>query len=160
MSRARQLLEEYETSFRMGSKYIEIFSNPTFSELRDIGEEVRFIADPKKKIVYAWHPDALHDDACPRLGYGSQWERKVLLPGLASQDGTQYIAHTSESLEFLNTRHEENREFAQTILKADWSWVNRYISISDLLTLLKITWEKEPVSMAQMLKNRELRQKS
>lgn len=151
------LTEKYNSSFKLGSKYIEIFENPSFSELQEVGEEVRFIADPGKKIVYAWNPDALHDDACPRLGYGRAWERKVLLPGIAQRLGSEYVAHTSESLEFLNTRHEENKKFAQTILGTDWSWVNRYISISDLLSLLKRTWKEEPVSMAQMLKNRELR---
>jgi len=57
-----QLLEKYLTAFKPGRHSIEIFINPSKSEMNEIlkaeggsNARLRFIADSKKKVVYVWN---------------------------------------------------------------------------------------------------------
>jgi len=141
---AHQILEEYKTSFRIGSnKYIEIFSNPSQKELLSCGDEIRFTADAIKKEVYVWNANlAIHDDANKILGYGSLWFKKPILTGIAQKKGSTYYAYRSDELETMNLSPPGSQELLSEILSYDWNFVDRYIEIKDLLQLLSDKVEK------------------
>jgi hypothetical protein len=139
MITASQILEEYKTSFRIGSNYIEIFSNPSKKELLSCGDEIRFTADADKKEVYVWDGNlAIHDDANKTLGYGGLWFKKPILTGIAQKEGSTYYAYRSDELESINLSPPGSEEFLTKLLSYDWDFVNRYINIKDLLQILSI----------------------
>lgn len=57
------LLEKYLTSIKKWGHIIDVYINPTPTELKDIQGEVRFIADAANKKLYIWSAmTALHID--------------------------------------------------------------------------------------------------
>jgi hypothetical protein len=76
MTRAGQvlaLIEEFETAMKAGGRYVEIFKNPTTSDILTIKKTgstvVRFLLDRKKKAVHVWDGyGALHDRVEKDLG--------------------------------------------------------------------------------------------
>lgn len=67
----KTFLEEFKTGVKHGKKYFEIFVNPTSKEIREAGKNtnniVRYIIDKKKKKLYIFPANLLHDEASEEL---------------------------------------------------------------------------------------------
>ena len=117
----------------MASDYIEVFVNPSKKEMLDAssqgeslpadrpGKNVRFMADLKKKKVYAWSPNITHDTvikSMKNLGYreGGGW-----LLGTATQQGGKFVMTASDSRIGVDSPAE------------NWEWADKYIKITDYL---------------------------
>jgi hypothetical protein len=152
MIKAIQILEEYEKmckSFQMSGKPARytIFKNPTLKEIREAedeggaaasgGGEVRFIADNATKDIYVFSAFlANHNDARTCLGLKciSDVENKYVcgsqLDGTAERIGTKLIMNESDMIG-------AEKKFRDAIFAQDWSWVERYVNISDYFEILK-----------------------
>lgn len=127
-----QLLEKYldtiEYSLVPGLKTsVEVFVNPSSKERTDMLNDkdsypsgsLRFIADDKKKVVYAFASSTLHSDVWEKIGDGrSLYKEDSLLVGTLQKVG-QVVKYESN---FLYWDNPWNR-----LMKKDWSWADRYI---------------------------------
>ena len=158
MLTARQIIEEYEAAKTVGKNYVEIFSNPTKSELDSFnGEHLRFIADATTKKVYvADAVIAIHYDikkilrlkvppSSTKIIYEIKSEPGCSdwLEGMAWRHGDgMYKMLNSDQLFGLQDYSEEGSEkvpaelakkVLSELLEKDWSWVDKYIKVTSWL---------------------------
>jgi len=138
MSRARNILEKYFTSFRSALGMVDIFINPSKGELRELGTEVRFIADIKSKKVYAFDASkANHGHVWRRIGDSRDYREPTLLMGSA----TNGVMTDSHVLRYGHLRPSIHDQPFPTWSWKDWTWVDKYIKVTDYLK--KYRQEKE-----------------
>jgi hypothetical protein len=169
--RFRQLLlkEEFSQGVKVAGQYYEVYVNPSVREMDEVadrvdpkkkfgwdnawikyqnkeGQYLRFTALPNKK-VYVFSPFLLHEDLCKTLGYNLKED--TYIHGVALKINGRWTAVEAHNIEFmLKHWHEPEvykriREELERFAKVDWSWINKYISISGLLsTFVKETKEK------------------
>jgi hypothetical protein len=147
MNKAQQILEKFfkGTKGRFGS-YTEVFVNPTGKELEDLKsttryQEVRFVADPVTHQVYVWDSDAeTHPLMMSKLN--SKWSSDTwrtaagLLLGTAKWSGNKFVLEYIDRLEFMP------REKAVEHFRKDWTWVDKYISVTPFMKKYKSQWVK------------------
>ena len=163
MITAKQIIEEYEASRKIGRNYIEIFSNPSQSELTTFkGENIRFIADASSRKVYVANADKvihyimkdmLHlkppsnitvfiFNGVSEIGC-SYW-----LEGEAAKRGQSYKvtnldqigalrAYASGNIESEESSAEDAQKVLTELLERDWSWVDKYIEVTPYLRRVK-----------------------
>lgn len=131
------IFEKY--AFRIGMD-LEVFENPTPKDFREIGsDEIRFIALHDKKKVYAWDAyQLLHADVSQKLRPPTDWETDPnRLEGMAIIKSGKAKAVKSDQLLCLSGQGPSNfytsEELFREVMNRDWSWVNRYINIKDLI---------------------------
>jgi hypothetical protein len=84
------LSEEWETSFTYGNHLIDIFVNPTSSDIKELfskldvkinpKKEIRFIANAKTKKVYIWDASLVHHaEVSHKLGFSHPGEYDGLI---------------------------------------------------------------------------------
>jgi len=125
MSRLKQYIkEEFFLGFKYGGEYIEVFVNPSKKELKRI-PEIRFIADNKKKKVYAWDSEfAIHTDVWDKIGDSRDiYDSDTLLSGLAKKVGGKWKMTESDTYEF----------GGNLINGGDFKWCDKYIEVSKKL---------------------------
>jgi hypothetical protein len=144
MIRATQILEAYHSSKRIGKNYVEIFKNPSSSELTKEfrGGEIRFLADPQHKDVYVWDAaiathDDLQDETLP-----NDMSIDEVIAGQAEKKGKSYVAYSAANIAFsLDDPEGFDKEDFEILLKTveqDWSWTERFnISLTKLVKGLK-----------------------
>ena len=116
------LKEEFEDAFKNDKgEYIEVFKNPNSKEMKQLtwGNEVKFIADRRTKILYAFSPEkTIHDEVINNMG--RNFLQAPLLLVTAKEIGNKYtIVSANRSSDF------------KTKL-SDWNWLKKYFfSISD-----------------------------
>lgn len=120
MIRANHIVEEYETAFKINKEYIEIFSNPSRQEMRDLGDVIRFVAHGPTKKLYVWDAYlAMHNEILYRLGLTKSWDKIDYLKGTAKSEGGHYDVT-------ILTFGELGGELLRQLCKKDWSWTTTY----------------------------------
>ena len=124
-------------------RYYEIFVNPTPQEMNDAGSQstlytdvvgVRFIAYLKTKKVYVWSSDVVHRELMDKIidNFPEFKEKGNALFGTAEKVSGKWDMTASDFMEGTQSYTLINK-----ILDQDWSWVNRYIYVTDFLNHLK-----------------------
>ena len=118
------LLEGYHSSYTIRGKYIEVWTNPTRSDRRKLGDDIRFIADPHKKIIYAWDADlAVHSMMLRRLDLVRNLD---LFCGDAFFLGDNYKMNGSDLSGKVYIKDEWDN--LQEVLDQNWDWLEKYFS--------------------------------
>lgn len=132
MIRARDMLivEEFERGFKIHNDYVEVYSNPTRDELKELGEVIRFVAHLPSRIVYVWDAYlAMHDTILDKLGLTKPRDRIDYLKGTMKREGNSYNV-------IILTFGELGGEKLRQLCQQDWSWTSRYGV--DLKTYLRV----------------------
>jgi hypothetical protein len=123
-----KMIEEYLKGF-VGShlqRYVEIFVDPTPREMRDMGKDIRFLADNRTKHIYAWPAfSAIHHEVVDELGLEGARSRGDILPGTAEKFGGKYVMTSSEYLQYI-----DKSGIIDKVIQQEWGWVDRYIEVS------------------------------
>jgi hypothetical protein len=137
------MLEEYFTRmklFKTGTDSVEIFVNPSNREIqKDLGNEVKFVADLKTKEIYVWaeygplhqsfwqekmhrnlYSDVLSKKAI--LGYADKISGKLVMSGF---DGAHFM-------EELFVKVLATTDAIDSFIKS-LSWINRYVDTKKLM---------------------------
>jgi len=138
------LKERFEIGFRFYGESFEIFTNPTKREFKEIGQDypmIRFMANKKNKRVYIFRVRGyVHNQAWNELkkqgiekggGYYSEAKKGNILGGYCELKGGKWIILSSDTLE------SEPRTFSK-IIKGDWSWVDKYVLVTDYIEKLRL----------------------
>lgn len=112
--------------------YHEIFKNPTLSELKDLGQEIRFVAFSKTKELFVSDAELLHDQIYSILR-GKEFDvSNPSISGLAAKKGSKYEVVQSNLISWLFVHTDFGYEkYIKTIKKIDWSWIDRYLGFSN-----------------------------
>ncbi len=119
--------EEFFDAITRLDSYYEIFINPTSKELDEVSkqteiatyeESIRFVAIKKKKELYVWSADVLHQYMLNKIDfkYGTDKYGDYLIGIIEKREGKWVM---------LNSNYTE----MGSLIK-DWDWVNKYIDIS------------------------------
>ena len=157
-----RLSEEWLKAVEANVNFVDIYENPTSSDFKEIFKNrkhnlLRFIADNKSKKIYAW--DAyigIHYDVAYELGYISRWENKDkdCLFGEASINGSRAVSSVSAiSTDIFIWYYKRISSSGGVVslslkkeledrIKIDWSWTNRYIDCTPVVSKLKEGFQK------------------
>jgi hypothetical protein len=121
---APQILEAYFDLIKVDwlKEPSPIFINPDRSEMTEIGEWIKFIANAQKKEVYVWKLDrAQHGEVTKKFGLPS-YKEKQMLAGIACRESGLY------SIQFSDLLNNEDQTVLRDKLKRlnDWSWLGKY----------------------------------
>jgi hypothetical protein len=122
------LLEKFLTAFKKYGHTLEIFENPTKSELREIGDVFRFILDSKRKKCYIWPATgAVHADAWTHIKKQLNdarplYKSSTLIPGVKEQSGWIHI-YGAKGIP---------RSISDQYAYEDWSFAKKYIDLNKL----------------------------
>lgn len=102
----KYLNDEYLDRYKLYGKSVEVFVNPSKKELKEIIEfedkkknDIRFIADRKRKKVYAWNSlGGTHYDMWYRIGDNRRYDDITLFSGLANLKGGKMAMYDSHVL--------------------------------------------------------------
>jgi len=146
-SHINNLLEEYHDSFQQFGKYVEVFKNPSKKELKDLGQEIRFIADAVAKTIYVWEAIlATHNDVYREISddfskggvtihLDGEEEplRSCLIEGIAKWRGQGYEMFESHGLDNISTSERKAKKFFEDLLSYEWSWADHFVKITHYL---------------------------
>ena len=112
----------------VGKNYT-IFVDPTRKELAELDGNYRFLADAKKKKLYAFSVYILH-----QLAANDIWEKDVdlyktphILAGtISGKDIEDLVPFAEDASEVFD------KKFYQELKKHNWSWLSKYFNISEL----------------------------
>lgn len=133
MITARQIIEIFFKGQKFGSRYVELFVNPTKSEMLEMTldsfkkssvREIRFVIDPEAKKFYACDGYVgLHPDMRRILNFTE--DDIFIVYGNAFYNGQDFIVKVSDcaSEVWRLQRPLEIKRF----LNFDWGWVNGYV---------------------------------
>ncbi len=118
-------------------KWVEFFVNPSKREMNDASGQgrggvtsIRFIADNKKKKVFVWNPEFLHNSAWKQIGDKRVYSNDItLLPGIAEKRGSNWVMSSGSGKLF-----EKPGELKTNEAFKRWNWVEKYIKIEDFLS--------------------------
>jgi hypothetical protein len=144
MIRARDILEEYSSSFKNRGHYVEIFVNPSRKEMSEIGSDIRFIADDETRKVYIWDAEkAFHldiyyysEERFSKTGKSVKIEEDEplysnLLEGIGIRKSGDYVMIESHALDGFGREGFPGTEaFLEDFLGRNWSWVDRYVRVT------------------------------
>jgi hypothetical protein len=151
------LKEEFSQGVKIHNTYYEIYVNPSVREMDEVADKVdpkkefgwdnawlkyqtkegmylRFTALPNKKL-YVFSPWIIHEDLQNQLGYTLE---DVYIHGVARKINGRWTAVETHNIEFM-IKHWDNPHYSivrkelKEFAKVDWTWINKYISISGLL---------------------------
>jgi len=138
------LKERFEIGFRFSGEYYEIFTNPTKKEFKEISQDypmIRFMANKKNKRVYIFKVRGyIHNQAWDELkkqgiekggDYWGEAKKGNLLGGYCELKGSKWIILTSDTLE-------SSPKTYSKVIKGDWSWVNKYILVTDYIEKIRL----------------------
>lgn len=117
-------------------KSFQVYTNPSFSELSEIGPLVRFTADNKTKNVYVWDFNSgNHADVSIGLKLDDSVNSLDFLKGAAEkQDNETYEMVDSDFLQFfVGKLINKEKIFLSNLLNQNWNWVNDYIKVTGRL---------------------------
>jgi hypothetical protein len=160
------IVEEYFSSKKVPGGYLEIFENPTQSEVKEITKkhqekrgigEVRFTADAKLKKVYVWDSwVATHQEARNVIGIKDPPEDTPYL-----LNGTAYVEDNNKpkmmtwddfnfninAVPFKNTKPGNVAyEFLNSVFSYKWDWLEKYVRCSNLLSRSKEKFDMKVIS--------------
>ncbi len=117
-------------------KTFNVSTNPSFSELAEIGPLVRFTADNTKKNLYVWEFNSGHHaDVSVGLKLDDPFNSPNFLRGHAGKtDNGTYEMVGSDFLEsFVGRLFGKEKVFLTNLLNRQWNWVDDYIRITGWL---------------------------
>ena len=131
------IFEVYVAGRKFRNDYVEMFKNPSKSELLEITEKsfknhhnrsIRFAVNPETKTIFVCDGyTGLHPDMRSLAGYTE--DDVFIIYGLADYDGSQFVVSLdncySEIFHLFNIP--KYRNLADTFLNFDWSWVSSYV---------------------------------
>lgn len=136
-----KICESWDKRVLVRGKLVDVYENPDNSDIRKIYRDIdgklkltRFIADVKTKKVYVWDGGlAIHRDIFSPLGFTYSAFSTIL--GEADIVSGKLIFHSSDSTEafwgmymYAIEKKGKADKSLTDYFKADWSWVDRYIS--------------------------------
>jgi hypothetical protein len=117
---------------------VEVFKNPTPRDRKTLGNIIRFTADNRKKVVYAWiYDQAHHVDVSKAVGIRHVYNDPDLLTGAAAWSGSKWVFSSSDFLKDFKRMVGSESDFVNALLNNDWSWADRYIDVSTTLDKLR-----------------------
>jgi hypothetical protein len=147
MIKASRILEEYITLYSRSrgdsTHTTPLFVNPDSNELRELGNDIRFIADSRREKVYVWNAyKELHCFMAEFL-YGDDETPPHMFWGTAEREGGKYIIKDSHVVasHIANIgpyNLDKSREtWIQNFFFEDWQWLKRYFKIDDYFKIIK-----------------------
>jgi hypothetical protein len=134
--RAKHILEEYLTLFTRSQFSTPLFLNPSRSELRELGDAIRFIADSSQKKLYAGDANVVvHPDITKVLNLKSGGPTQLW--GYARRRGNQYVLTGSDSLRHKIDLRDLYGDYVEEFFGYDWAWVNKYVNINPYFEFVK-----------------------
>lgn len=147
-SQILKLYEDWEKTISYGNKPINIFVNPTSSDLikltksiSDSPKEVRFIADAKTQKVYVWDASlAIHNNVRPQLGFSHEiLDTSNIIDGTVglSNGKLNMIEDNLNDIPILinllkqksvsDSKLVSIKNYLIKIFETKWNWVGKYI---------------------------------
>ncbi len=117
----------------IADKPFHVFTNPSFSELSNIGPLLRFIANNGNKVIYVWNfDDGFHSHVSIGLKFSENFSSSDLLRGHAEKNdnGTYEMVGSNFLDSFFEKRTNKEKIFLNNLLNQDWAWVDDYIKIT------------------------------
>jgi hypothetical protein len=114
-------------------KSLQVYTNPSFSELSEIGSLVRFTADSRSKTVYVWDFNSGHHaDVSIGLKLDDPFNSFDFFKGHAERNAVgSYEMVGSDFLQsFFGKLTERDKSFLYNLLKQKWDWVTNYIEVT------------------------------
>jgi len=137
--------EEYFTTTKVERSYgkfvtVEVFKNPTRKEFKEVkfkdeigDEQVRYFADLPNKQLYIFTPTVIHWNISDKIGFGTEWEKKIMLGGVATKRGNRWVTDYIDNLEVLMNKYK--KRFNKH--SKDLSWLDKYIETTPFIKKAK-----------------------
>lgn len=146
-----QVIEQYVNAQKTPNGYVQVFSNPSQSELKSIVQNskssssskcmIRFIADARDRKVYIWDAYlAVHDDGRKIIGFPTSiMQTPYLVNGLAWITNGKMIGPSWVSTETVikdsgsKSNPKERMKcltYLDQVFSYNWDWLDNYISNS------------------------------
>lgn len=137
MITAQKIIEEWKTSFKINKILIDVYENPSLSEMAKNfdKEKVRFFASAKKKKIYVWngnlavHWDVYHNATEIDFSAMGDYKEGNELEGIAKWNAGRYVMTEAHMLSWERSGSDVVKKF----FKCDWSWADKYIVITPWL---------------------------
>jgi hypothetical protein len=110
-----------------------VYTNPSFSELLEIGPLLRFTANNKNKIIYVWdYYHGFHAQVSVGLKFLETFNSTDFLRGHAGKNDNEiYQMVGSDFLNsFVGKMTNKDKVFLNNLLNQNWDWVDNYIKIT------------------------------
>jgi hypothetical protein len=117
-----------------------VYTNPSSSELIQIGTLVRFTADRKKRNIYVWNfSEGHHLDVSIGLRLSDSFDSVDYLRGHASisDDGIYRMVGSDFLQSFIGRMTGKDKLFLNDLLSQDWNGMNDYIQITGWIDSFK-----------------------
>jgi hypothetical protein len=111
----------------------QVYTNPSFSELLEIGPLVRFTADNKAQKLYVWDfKSGHHADVSIGLKLDDPFNSFDFFKGHAERNAVgSYEMVGSDFLQsFVGKMAGKEKAFLRTLLNRDWGWVDHWIEVT------------------------------
>lgn len=135
-----QKLSQFQALNPLGNPFA-IYANQPLHEAEGLGSVIRFTADDRSKVVYAWNfNEGHHSDASRALQLNDKFSSPDFLRGAAERINGEYVFISSDFLaSFKGRLLAQDRQFLITLFSKDWSWVDEYIEITERLDRFRET---------------------
>lgn len=121
--------EKFHKGFKYSSFYGEVFLNPSRAEIlgskNAVYNNVRFLADPKRKEIYLWDSKILHSIVCKELGINYISAEDYFFKGVGEWEGNKIIARVGNSYQDISK--ENMLRLSEEVLSGDYDWLSRYL---------------------------------
>ncbi|MHB8204307.1 MAG: hypothetical protein ACYDHG_11480 [Desulfomonilaceae bacterium] len=121
---------------RSNGKTFKVWTNPSHSELTQIGSLVRFTADNKTKNFYVWEFNSgRHGNVSVGLKLDDPFDSLDFLKGHAGKNdkGTYQMIGSDFLQSFVGRLAGKEKVFLSNLLNQSWDWVDSYIRVTGWL---------------------------
>lgn len=123
------IIEKYLSSTKKYGDMIDIFVNPDRSEMKELGDSIRFIADATGEKVYCWNSTKplIHGDAWVFLkkeinDNRSLYKSTDIITGEWFKEGNRVDLNALPSL---------HQDIRRGLAASNWKWLEKWFDISD-----------------------------
>ncbi|MGO9739204.1 MAG: hypothetical protein ACLPVO_17500 [Desulfomonilaceae bacterium] len=113
-----------------------VWTNPSVSQLEEIGSLVRFTADNKTRNVYVWEFNSgRHGNVSVGLKLDDPFNSLDFLKGHAGKNdkGTYQMVGSDFLQSFVGRLAGKEKVFLSNLLNQEWDWVDSYIKVTGWL---------------------------
>ncbi|MGO8878317.1 MAG: hypothetical protein ACLPVO_11930 [Desulfomonilaceae bacterium] len=121
---------------RSNGKTFNVWTNPSLSELTEMGSSVRFTADNKTRNVYVWEFNSGHHcNVSVGLKLDDPFDSLDFLKGHAAKNdnGTYEMVGSDFLQSFVGRLAGKEKVFLTNLSNQEWDWVDDYIQVTDWL---------------------------
>lgn len=132
--------DEYKAPLYLGSfDSFPVFKNPTKKEMQEAIKgssysSLRFIADPKKKDVYVFYSDVLHELVAKKV-YPSKPEYLLFGIGNPENGGIKAAFGQLYGTKIPDKQYED-------FLKRDWEFLQKYFDVAPMFTTVMMRYKE------------------